>query len=763
MSHMTPLGQRKEKMACDKERFNASPHRSKTGSDSNEINNSLKVYEKIQFTSLWNQEDFSAIAGDLSSPPTVIDNIMAQQPVVYKLLPNYTCPCTDAFVPRKRETAAINAKLARNNLFLQGDEGSGRTTLVHMYLSEYFHEYDHIIYLKYKGSLADLFINDALVTIENFSQEYIFMKSQHHTKKSLLENKIYILRSLVSSKTLFVIDDYNTVDENESLIFSLSARFLMITSRRLEFCDYELAEIESLPFEEIKKIFLSRCTPSSHHDDKKLSVLFDLADQNLLAITLLAKQMAMRNISLDRMIATVQARGIREGLSGTFRASYNTNRRKGFEFISILFESYLSYLVSSEYYPCYRYLLGLLCLISPFRMRISDFMACSREDDKIYDIIDDLYQMGWIKRENNYVSSKVLVKEVVMDRESVKIDSYLEFINLYSDVSNWDAALIKYAEKEEKANIIKKLIDQFDEINESNYIAFKNAEKILTTAYYTNDSMRLLEMMENHVRRSTQYNEVDLAYVLFRKAWIYGAVLDNRPMAKKYYQASADELDKCAEEAHSREYYNLVFNIYSDRGLLHSRWWDIPTESDLEYALECVELALSVLDKVFEDEKTRKHKESWLRVFEAECCANAGKLERGMEYVVMAKNLFDSFKSNSEQDEMYYSNIQYRYSQILFRKGKYEEALQVVLEANEIYEKYFPTCSLRHCDHLLYIASLYLRTGNKETAEQIAADVKKNYKKVNIKAEKIDRLIQVLDNELNVADECCVNQQKTPL
>lgn len=148
-------------------------------------------------------------------------------------------PCK-FFVGRDKEIEKLHSLIQDNNcVFIEGIGGIGKSEFVKKYIQLYKNEYTNIIYLRYNDNLKNMIADIQFVTdIEKDDSEYRFHK-HYNFLKSLRDD------------TLIVIDNFDTIIENESLFDDfINNEYKVIFTTRSNFEEYECLQLNVIKDDE---------------------------------------------------------------------------------------------------------------------------------------------------------------------------------------------------------------------------------------------------------------------------------------------------------------------------------------------------------------------------------------------------------------------------------------------------------------------------------------------------------------------------------
>ena len=338
------------------------------------------------------------------------DEIKASRP--YRIV-QYKIFSQSHFVGRKTEIEAIQAKLKThlNKIFLVGMGGIGKSEIAKRYIRNYGDQYKAILFIHFKGSLALTIANDTEVCIEGFSK----IDFPHISEKEYGKKKLQLLRRIAKQDTLLIIDNFDTIGD-EDLEEFLSGEYSAIFTTR---CRQDLPdeELEISPLEdenELLDLFCSEYKRKIKGNDK--SIIFEiinLLERHTQSIVLVAKAMEMdRKLNLERMLAI-----LKEDNDRILRDN-NTIPEQIYERLKKIFD--ISGLTGEEVT-----LLKNLSLIPIDGIDVETFYEwCEFRD---YSIINNLISRNWIIHDEAYdkvhlhpLIAKLMLEQVLTDPDCCK-------------------------------------------------------------------------------------------------------------------------------------------------------------------------------------------------------------------------------------------------------------------------------------------------------------------------------------------------------
>lgn len=194
-------------------------------------------------------------------------------------------------IGRSKEIEILRNILARDkkSALLKGPDGIGKTTLAALFVSTFYEDYDHIVWLTNENSFEE-----AILT--NYPLQTNLMVQQKDAKQRVEEclSKISTIRS--DKPGLFVLDD---ADVNLSVFYGKLPKapdwHVLITSKE-RLSPFQMVETGPLTDEESVQLFLSHC--DAYAADQVRSMIQPL-DLHTLLIEVLAKTCCSNHLAFD--------------------------------------------------------------------------------------------------------------------------------------------------------------------------------------------------------------------------------------------------------------------------------------------------------------------------------------------------------------------------------------------------------------------------------------------------------------------------------
>ena len=218
----------------------------------------------------------------------------------------------DYFIGRDAELKMLDKSLQEHKVvFVTGIPGIGKSEIVKRYVCIHKSEFDHVLYWFYEGNFERMICSDYYVSISNFRQE------QGETDEEYSHRKLKKLCSLVTNRTLIIIDNLDVLVEEigyQALWNKLkSFPGKIIITTRCEQKNYEtiyIAEIKGTEY--LIDIFNSHC-PSSvdvEGEDESVRKIVQITNRHTYEIELLAAYAEAEKILPSELLNRMEIYGI---------------------------------------------------------------------------------------------------------------------------------------------------------------------------------------------------------------------------------------------------------------------------------------------------------------------------------------------------------------------------------------------------------------------------------------------------------------------
>lgn len=311
------------------------------------------------------------------------------------------CPISiTRFVGRDDDIRLIDKALENDKVvFLHGEGGIGKSTLAIEYASRRKNIFDAVIFLRYQDSLKSLFDS---ITIENFEGD-----SDQKQKE---------LKSLLNKNILLIIDnfDVDVDEEGEYLekVLSYNCRLIFTTRTNFDIYEGEVMQIEVVRLSDGESVEVFENASDIEVDDEdynQLLEMFAFVGFNTFVIGLLGRQLYSCGYTVaelyDRLVKGVdtlsksaKVKALKDG---------KVIKAKVPQIIRVLFD--MSKLSDEELNALRNlYLLGFLNLDAKTYRKFTN-----AEDESCTDTLNDLADLGWVRKSGALYSLHPLIEELV--------------------------------------------------------------------------------------------------------------------------------------------------------------------------------------------------------------------------------------------------------------------------------------------------------------------------------------------------------------
>ncbi len=298
-----------------------------------------------------------------------------------KLVEKISSPC-GFFTGREQEIEAVAEAFEKDHIvFLQGMGGIGKSEIARGYAQAHRGEYDRIIFSNYTSNLIDLFSGDD-ITIENLS------RADGEEGTMWFRRKLEAFRTLATSRTLLIIDNFDT-DEDPYMdeVFASSCRILITT--RNDHSDYRTIHVGPIgDFDAVLRIFSDYYgKPIKPSDQDVVAEMLRLVGCHTITVELIAKQMKASFLKPEKMLERLRSTGMNMHLKEKVRRERSAEKLSASDYIRQLF-------TFSDLGEEQRYMLSVMSLTPVSGIQIHMLGEILDLDD--YDVINDLIGRSWL-------------------------------------------------------------------------------------------------------------------------------------------------------------------------------------------------------------------------------------------------------------------------------------------------------------------------------------------------------------------------------
>ena len=601
-------------------------------------------------------------------------------------------------------------------IFLQGIGGIGKTEIAKQYAKRNREDFDIIIYATYNDSIVSLVNSDA-----TFKIEPLFQKFDQEDDISFFNRKLALLNKITDERTLVIIDNFDT-KEDEHFIDILKTNFKLIVTTRNSYYSrnataFKIEPIDSI--QDLKNIFMQNYEGFAvSEDDEKLEELIELVNRHTYTIELVAQHMENSGQTVSEMIEMLKAKGI---------ASLNeeiSSSNKQFIAYETLLKMFDIFNLNEEE----KKILAFLSLMPVTGVKGVDFVKWM--NIKSTKTIVDLSKRSWINSNNNIIYVHPIIRDVVRHKLPLKEVDALDFLKEFNETikeeKSWHFSIV---EKNYYADISIELLNHFNEINQYTETLYKNVELLLSFSVKPNKAIALCEELFNYYKKKEGENSFNLGYVSFQAGWTYLFNMHEKGAidhAKKWFDISYDILSKLTLS--SEDEYAVYGHLLSHL----SRYYLIKFEvsNDLEMFNKAKEYAKNALNNALNhfNEGSVYYSRVAVGYMQLTDVYIANKdYEKALPLIDNAYNIVTSLFGENDPDSL---NVSSRKSQILYYLKRYEEALTIGEKNIEAYTKFYGELNLLRYEQLIIVLKCHKELGHcdefnkvKEDALRIASEL----------------------------------------
>lgn len=419
------------------------------------------------------------------------------------------------FCGRGEILSEINARFQDGDrvLFLYGIGGIGKTQIAKQYAKRFRDRYDTVIYATYNGSLKEMLIAESPFEIQPQPIRYTLSDGSQEDDKSFLLRKIDLLRKLSNERTLIILDNYDT-DDDEDLPLLMNGRYhLLITTRHDHSRFYPTITVHPIgSIDALKEIFMKNYQGDDvEEDDPALVELIELVNRHTYTIELLAQHMENSGQTPTEMIAALKERGITSLNERVLSSDMKTqvayeNLLKMFRIFSLTDEE--------------RQVLMYLSLMPADGVDAREFKQWAALSSPR--ILKSLESRSWIVKNTVGIAVHPIIRAVIKHEMPATVENCHAFLHdltiAIEENKTWH---LKKRDKDRYGVIYKNLLSVFRDITVDTEMLYYNSEVLLSFAVdpeYAEDLAKRLYTYYVDQKGEDSYEAGRAAYKL---GWLY--------------------------------------------------------------------------------------------------------------------------------------------------------------------------------------------------------------------------------------------------
>lgn len=447
------------------------------------------------------------------------------------------------FYGRQHELHEIHETLQKNDhLFLEGIGGIGKSELARQYGKAYRKKYENILFITYTESLKKTITRLEFVHDRN-----------NMTDTELFHNHYRFFKQL-SSETLVILDNFNTVPEYEELFYEfLNLPFQLLVTTRSHIMDvnsYLINEIKSTS--ELLQLFYIYA-PKSKQDETIVNEIIEEVYRHTLTVEMAAKTLTVSDMKPKELLIALR----REGL-------FLSNPNK----IKVLKDDELK----KERLSCHIQLLFNLQNLSESKQHILKNMVLVSErgipkklfhewlQTNDFNTTNDLIDYGWIQQdsENNQISLHPFICEVLKIFTRPSVNSCIKFLSSIVGICGFYGIDVDYYQ--DVLNTIETIFKNIEIDNTP--LAFNFFDIVIPyfCKYEKFDKMDwALQKMKDTIPMDENHNVEKTTYELYKGIIEMGQ--NNYQKAIEYFLQGVKTLSPI-----NQEYHALAANLFCNLG-----------------------------------------------------------------------------------------------------------------------------------------------------------------------------------------------------
>lgn len=583
------------------------------------------------------------------------------------------------YICRENDVNELKSLLFNNdNILVNGLGGYGKTSLAILLFDEIKKDYDHVGWIQYEGNLIDSILNSLTIFEEIERDKRIDLICDFLRQQDM--------------RTILFIDDINEKFEYDEFAIMLDGCVKMVVTSRINRLEnYKCFPIRTESIEECIKIF--SLYYGSSEETETLSELIRYLEYNPLLIELAAKTARLVEMSLNQYVHII----VNDGYWNAEDKVYSKYDNKTDTILNRIKQLYNIQKIDENKKKILQNFALTPNVLLPFEFR--EWAQLEKDE------VNKLINLGWINKTELYYSMHPLIKESILQQESISIDTFNDLLENMNDIDFWNLQ-DGYKTNAIKLQIARSIIDYFlsacyEKIkylvkNYSNicniFSNYKEAHFVLKQLLhlYEENEPDNLEMLIN-VNLSLAFSYVHAGQLSISKEYL--SIADNL----------ANKLDKI-DDLFSLYNLHIIIEFNQGNAVKAKEYFDKICELELD-EFDFLTAVSNLTSGLLDCEKT----------------------DLALEYMEKYKNRIEEcFKENEVYLATFYSNLAIAYSQ----SNIYDKALHYDEKALEIRKRVLGTINKDLAITYLSLADDYIKFHNIKKAKKYILEAENICKKI---------------------------------
>ena len=567
----------------------------------------------------------------------------------------------ELFVGREKEVELIASCLSENHvLFLEGMGGIGKSEIAKSYAKQHYDCYDKIIFANYSSDIISMVCSDE-IPIRNM------IRAEEESQEQWYHRKLEMFHSLVSDKTLLIIDNFDVEDDVHLQELLSSPCGFLITSRN-QHTDYPSLQITALErFDDVRTLFRKNYNkPLSANDMKIVDEILQLVNCHTITVELIARQMRASFLSPEKMLKKLRTTGINLNLKEKIKRDGMLEKLTAFDYITRLFS--LSDTSNEE-----KDILCNMTLIPPCGIRADILSELFELED--YDAVNALISKNWIylDEENDIIRMHPVISEVVKAQLHPSLTVCRRYIHALM-VKMWGCWFFTAEERNELYPYVLQLFHTFPLPDRDTFMSYCSLENVMWICGDFDLAQKTGHRIYEYAEREFGENAVETGEAAMSLAGAYHNAGDDKTAEGWYKRSLAVMRQNAAEPTavlakgymkvgrcaclngkyqEAKEYYDRAMKVYQkliEKNIVDpisgkpEQYEDLHVEIErlliaegkFEEALKVCQISLDMYNEEYGEDNTNA---AYCLVDMGICCSMLGRYEEAEKHLLHALRL----------------------------------------------------------------------------------------------------------------------------
>lgn len=586
-------------------------------------------------------------------------------------------------------------------IILRGMGGIGKSEIAKQYARMHGKtgdsKYDTIVFAQLNmnkdNNLKSLISNDGIFIIPDFPKrgEYILEDNRIEDEYEYFRRKLNKIKEISDSHTLIIIDNFDVSQDKYLLEFLEGSYNILITTRYLfAGLDCPTIEVGELDTDSLKKLFFKNSGRRDiSYDDPDFENLFKIFAGHTMTIEIIAKIMAENTLTLSEMIKAFKEKSAVFNIDDKVQLSVAEDEKTLYEYIRNIFKFSLSD-INTHHSECIAVLTNM-ALMPLSGVLERDFIKwCGLKNlSAIKILIRRNLIRSDIRDGGTYLSMHPVIREVVMVEFKPEITVCGCLINGFTKQIEYNGIYFKnHMERSYLSNIAEQLLEYFSDVNDDTVDLFLTCDYLFHGCGNFEKSYWVLEKLHNFYLKKYGEDSYEMGCIYLRISSFYYAIESGWNRAEDWIIKA----NRVFKQYDSSSTYATVEMGKFYISMSQYNCWKYKNYNKPKFIDEAVvnaEKSIEVLKNVIkkDDQLIYILGESYVSLADVLILQGNSKMYPYIKKIL--KKAEETFSLSASDSSTANGSTIYRYAQMAFINGNFNEAIEFAQNSIDIYISLF--------------------------------------------------------------------------